>query len=137
MLTSNRVAGIVLFSLAACLPGTRIGAFEGTDGARVDKAPLQTFATPRAALQAGIEVFRSGGDASSAIEALKFAARGGKRWRGGSSPKFMPMATGFRATISRLMIIFPKSRRIMTRTTRTGATSRSCRVLLSRLGFII
>jgi len=84
MLTSNRVAGIVLFSLAACLPGTRIGAFEGTDGARVDKAPLQTFATPRAALQAGIEVFRTGGDASSAIEALNFAARGGEalaRWK--------------------------------------------------------
>ena len=60
MLTSNRVTWIVLFSLAACLPGTRIGAFEGTDGAR------------------GLEDFRSGGDAASTIEALKLAARGGK-----------------------------------------------------------
>jgi uncharacterized protein len=68
----------VLFSLAACLPGTRIGAFEGADGARVEKAPLQVFATPRAALQAGIDGFRSGGDAVSAIEALKFAAKGGE-----------------------------------------------------------
>ena len=67
-LTSNRVIGIVLFSLAACLPGTRIGAFEGTDGARVDKA----------ALQADIDGFRSGGDAGSAIEALKFATKGGE-----------------------------------------------------------
>ena len=78
MLTSNRVAGIVLFSLAACLPGTRIGAFEGTDGARVEKAPLRTYATPRAALRAGLEGFRSGGDAASAIEALRFAASGGE-----------------------------------------------------------
>jgi uncharacterized protein len=60
MLTSNHVTAIVLFSLAACLPGTRIGAFEGTDGAR------------------GLEDFRSGGDAASTIEALKLAARGGK-----------------------------------------------------------
>jgi TPR repeat protein len=78
MLKFNRLTGIVLFSLAACLPGTRIGAFEGADGARVEKAPLQVFATPRAALQAGIDGFRSGGDAGSAIEALKFAAKGGE-----------------------------------------------------------
>jgi TPR repeat protein len=78
MLTSSRLTGIMLFSLAACLPGTRIGAFEGADGARVEKAPLRAFATPRAALQAGIDGFRSGGDAASAIEALKFAAKGGE-----------------------------------------------------------
>ncbi len=78
MLRSNRVTGIVLFSLAACLPGTRIGAFEGTDSARLDKAPLQTFATPRAALQAGIEGYRSGGNTADAIEALKYAASRGE-----------------------------------------------------------
>src|SRR6202521_4517221 len=77
MLTSNCLTGIVLFSLAGCLPGTRIGAFEGADGASVEKAPLQTFATPRAALQAGLEGFRSG-NATSAIEALKYAAAGGE-----------------------------------------------------------
>src|ERR1700704_776047 len=77
MLTFNRISGVVLFGLAACLPGSRIGAFEGTDGASVEKAPLQTFTTPRAALQAGLEGFRSG-NASSGIEALKYAAAGGE-----------------------------------------------------------
>jgi hypothetical protein len=51
MLTFNRISGVVLFGLAACLPGSRIGAFEGAEGASVEKARLQTFATPRAALQ--------------------------------------------------------------------------------------
>ena len=77
MLTSSRISGVVLFGLAACLPGSRIGAFEGGEGARVEKAPLQTFATPRAALQAGLEGFRSG-NATSGIEALKYAAAGGE-----------------------------------------------------------
>jgi|SRR6202045_2674877 TPR repeat protein len=76
MLTSSRISGVVLFGLAACLPGSRIGAFEG-EGARVEKAPLQAFATPRAALQAGLEGFRSG-NATSGIEALKYAAAGGE-----------------------------------------------------------
>jgi uncharacterized protein len=77
MLTFNRVSGLVLFGLAACLPGSRVGALEATDGAAVEKVPLQTFATPRAALQAGLEGFRSG-NATSAIEALKYAAAGGE-----------------------------------------------------------
>src|SRR6202011_5203169 len=77
MLTSSRISGVVLFGLAACLPGSRIGAFEATDGAAVEKAPLRTFTTPRAALQAGLEGFRSG-NAPSAIEALKYAAAGGE-----------------------------------------------------------
>ena len=79
MLTFSRISGVVLFGLAACLPGSGIGAFEGADGAAVEKAkaPLQTFATPRAALQAGLEGFRSG-NATSAIEALKYAAAGGE-----------------------------------------------------------
>jgi hypothetical protein len=47
LLMSSSVTGVVLFGLAACLPSSRIGAFEGADGARVEKAPLQTFATPR------------------------------------------------------------------------------------------
>jgi TPR repeat protein len=77
MLTFSRISGVVLFGLAACLPGSRIGAFEATDGAAVDKAPLQKFATPRSALQAGLEGFRSG-NATSAIEAVKYAAAGGE-----------------------------------------------------------
>src|ERR1700720_3589571 len=77
MLTFSRISGVVLFGLAACLTGSRIGAFEATDGATVEKVPLQTFATPRAALQAGLEGFRSG-NATSAIEALKYAAAGGE-----------------------------------------------------------
>src|ERR1700730_11861093 len=89
MLTSSRVTGAVL-SLRACLPGPRIGTSESTDGATLEKAPLHTFATPRAALQAGLESFRSG-DTASAIEALKNAASGGERWRNGGSPKFMPV----------------------------------------------
>jgi TPR repeat protein len=76
-MTANRVTGVVLFSLLACLPRSRIGAFEGADGARIEKAPLQTFATPRAAVQAGLEGFRSG-NATSAIEVLKYAAAGGE-----------------------------------------------------------
>ena len=77
LLMSSCVTGVVLFGLAACLSNSRIGAFEGVDGARVEKAPLQTFATPRAALQAGLEGFRSG-DAATGIEALKYAAAGGE-----------------------------------------------------------
>src|SRR3984893_8982406 len=77
MMTFSRISGVVLFGLAACLPGSRIGAFGATDGAAVEKTPLQTFATPRAALQAGLEGFRSG-NAASAIEALKYAAAGGE-----------------------------------------------------------
>jgi hypothetical protein len=77
MLTFSRISGVVLFGLAACLPGSHIGAFEGADGASIEKAPLQTFATPRAALQAGLEGFRSG-NATSAIEALKYAAARGE-----------------------------------------------------------
>src|ERR1700704_1141771 len=77
VMTFSRISGVVLFGLAACLPGSRIGAFEATDGAAVEKTPLQTFATPRAALQAGLEGFRSG-NAASAIEALKYAAAGGE-----------------------------------------------------------
>ncbi|MGB6176364.1 MAG: tetratricopeptide repeat protein [Methylocella sp.] len=77
MLTFSRISGVVLFGLAACLPGARTAAFEAPEGAAVEKAPLQTFATPRAALQAGLKGFRSG-NATSAIEALKYAAAGGE-----------------------------------------------------------
>lgn len=76
MLTSSRVTGVVLFSLAACLPVTRIGAFEGTDSARVDKTPHQSYVTPGAALQAGLDNVRSG-DTASAIGAFNYAAKGG------------------------------------------------------------
>ncbi|HET6375835.1 MAG TPA: tetratricopeptide repeat protein, partial [Methylocella sp.] len=62
----------------------RIGAFESAESARVEaesarveKAPLQTYATPRAALRAGLEGVRAG-DATAAVEALKYAAAGGE-----------------------------------------------------------
>ncbi len=48
-----------------------------------DKAPFRSFKNPQAALQAGLEGFRSG-DPHSAIEALKYAAAGGEslaRWK--------------------------------------------------------
>jgi TPR repeat protein len=77
MLTCSRLTGVVLLGLATCVPGSRTGALEGADGARVEKAPVQTFVTPRAALRAGLDDFRSG-DAASAIEALKYAAAGGE-----------------------------------------------------------
>ncbi|MCI0467057.1 MAG: sel1 repeat family protein [Beijerinckiaceae bacterium] len=77
MLTSSRIFGVILFGLAASVPGSRTGAFEGADGAMVQKAPLRTYTTPRAALRAGLEEFRSG-DAASAIEALKYAADSGE-----------------------------------------------------------
>lgn len=77
MLTSSRIVGILILGLAAFLPGSRIGAFEGADGAIVQKAPLQTYPSPLAALQAGLEGFRSG-DAASAIDALTFAANSGE-----------------------------------------------------------
>ncbi|HUB63390.1 MAG TPA: tetratricopeptide repeat protein [Methylocella sp.] len=66
----------MLFSLAACLPVTRIGAFEGTDSARMDKEHLQSFVTPRAALKVGLDDFGLGRTAS-AIEALNYAAKAG------------------------------------------------------------
>lgn len=76
MPTSSRIAIAVLIGAVALVPGTRSGAFEGSDGARVEKAPLG-FATPRAALRAGLENFRTG-DSRAAVEALKYAAAGGE-----------------------------------------------------------
>jgi TPR repeat protein len=60
-----------------CFSGWRPAWRVPTDGATVEKTPLRTFTTPRAALQAGLERFRSG-DPASAIEALKYAASGGE-----------------------------------------------------------
>ena len=74
-----------------CAPACWAAAFEGSDSARIDasplraqkKIPLQVYANPRAALQAGLEEIR-GGDAARAIEALNFAAAGGEilaKWK--------------------------------------------------------
>ena len=134
MQTFSRISGVLLFGLAACLPGSRIDAFEATDGAAVEKAPLQAFATPRAALRAGLEGFRSG-DATSAIEALKYAAAGGEllaQWK--LAKIYANGDEACRATISRHMTISRKLSRITMRTTRTGAISRLCRARWSRLG---
>jgi uncharacterized protein len=59
MLTSSRVAGIILLGLGLYAPAGRIAAFEAADGARVEKAPLKS-------------------DSATAIDALKIAAEGGE-----------------------------------------------------------
>jgi uncharacterized protein len=71
---SGRIAGIVLLGLG--LYATAHAAFEAGDSARVEKAPLKVYATPRAALKAGLEGLSA--DSATAIEALKFAAQGGE-----------------------------------------------------------
>ncbi|WP_245276316.1 tetratricopeptide repeat protein [Methylocapsa aurea] len=73
----SRIAVLALFGLAASFWGTHIFALEGADSSAAEKAPLQRFQTPRAALRAGLEDFRSG-DSGAAIEALKYAATGGE-----------------------------------------------------------
>lgn len=77
MQISSRSAGIILLGLGLYATATGVGAFEATDSARVEKAALETYATPRAALKAGLEGFGLG-DSASAIEALKIAAEGGE-----------------------------------------------------------
>lgn len=77
MLTFSRIAALAFLGLAASLWGTHIRALEGADGAAADKAPMKLYQTPRAALRAGLEDFRSG-NSGSAIEALKYAAAGGE-----------------------------------------------------------
>lgn len=69
----SRITGLLLFSLAVSLPGTRTGSLDNGDAVAAEKAPLPDFATPHAALQAGLESVRAG-DARSGIDALKYAA---------------------------------------------------------------
>jgi uncharacterized protein len=78
MRTSSRIAGILIFGLGLWGLCVRAATFEPGDGARVEKAPLQAYPNPQAALRAGIEGFRAG-DPAAAIEALKYAAAGGER----------------------------------------------------------
>lgn len=73
----SRITGLLLFSLAVSLPGARTGRFDNGDAVAAEKAPLPDFATPRAALRAGLESVRAG-DARSAIDALKYAATKGE-----------------------------------------------------------
>lgn len=80
----SRIAAVAVFGVAASWPGAApLSALEGVNGtAAENKTPL-TFTTPRAALKAGLEDFRSG-DSVSAIAALKYAAAGGEalaQWR--------------------------------------------------------
>jgi uncharacterized protein len=76
-LTSSRIAGIIVLGFGLYAPATRVAAFEAAGGAQVEKAPLKTYATPRAALNPGLEGFGLG-DSAAAIEALKVAAAGGE-----------------------------------------------------------
>lgn len=84
LLTSSRIAAFALLGLAASVSVTHIRALEAADGAvAVEKAPKHMYKTPRAALRAGLEEFRSGAS-DSAIVALKYAAAGGEplaRWK--------------------------------------------------------
>ncbi|ACK50632.1 Sel1 domain protein repeat-containing protein [Methylocella silvestris BL2] len=75
----KRIGAVALFGLAASLPVAPIRALEGAESAAVqDKAIVSpAFKTPRAALQAGLEDFRSGAS-DSAVAALKYAAAGGE-----------------------------------------------------------
>jgi len=77
MPTFSRITGLLLFSLAVSLPGTRTGNLDNGDAVAAEKAPLPNFATPHAALQAGLDSVRAG-DARSAIDALKYAAMKGE-----------------------------------------------------------
>jgi TPR repeat protein len=75
-----RIIGVLaILGLAASLPISKIRALEGAEGAAVgDKAAVsQIYKTPRAALRAGLENFRSGAS-ESAIAALKYAAAAGE-----------------------------------------------------------
>ncbi len=78
MRTCSQIAGTIIFGLGLWGLSARAVTFEAGDRPRVEKAPLQAYATPQAALKAGIEGFRTG-DSTAAIEALKYAAAGGER----------------------------------------------------------
>ena len=73
--------GAVFLGLAlSILPGQKAAGFESAESARVGSVPAHPYAaeTPRAALQAGLEGFHSGGDLTSALDALTFAASQGQ-----------------------------------------------------------
>jgi len=78
MRTFSRIAGTIIFGLGLWGLSARAATFEAGDRPRVEKAPLQVYTSPQAALRAGIEGFRAG-DSTAAIEALKYAAAGGER----------------------------------------------------------
>ena len=73
----SRITGLLLFSLAVSLPGARTGSFDNGGAVAAEKTSLPDFATPRAALRAGLESVRAG-DSRSAIDALKYAATKGE-----------------------------------------------------------
>jgi hypothetical protein len=68
----------ILAALSAAAPAiTSAWAFDGNSAGIDDKAPLQIFKNPKAALRAGLEGVRSG-HARSAVAALQYAAEGGE-----------------------------------------------------------
>ena len=87
MRTPRPVLLLALAGLAAAVAGT-VGngcamAFDGSTDVAAPNKPLPIFKNPQAALRAGLEDFKVG-DSRSAIEALKYAAAGGKslaRWK--------------------------------------------------------
>src|SRR5579863_8556338 len=79
------IFGIAAVAVASTVAPRVTVAFDGTPqpAATVDKTPLQIFKNPEAALQAGLEDFKTG-DQRSGLEALKYAAAGGEslaRWK--------------------------------------------------------
>jgi hypothetical protein len=68
----------VAVSATALAPGSRSAwAFDGNSASAGEKAPLQIFKNPKAALRAGLEGVRSG-HSRSALAALEYAAEGGE-----------------------------------------------------------
>jgi len=83
MPTFNASALVLSLGLIVLVPAQHTYAFDGSDAVASDKAPFRSFKNPQAALQAGLEGFRTG-DHHSALEALKYAAAGGEslaRWK--------------------------------------------------------
>ena len=92
-----------MFKRAALCLGLFIGVVAAPQGAvalddakapATEKEPLAIFRDPRQAMTKYIEGYRSG-DARSSLDALRYAADGGRRWRAGSWAACMPRATAF------------------------------------------
>lgn len=78
LLWLSRLGAIALFGLAASLPAANIRALESAGNAAGESAALaKPYKTPRAALQAGLDDFRSGAS-DAALSALTYAASGGE-----------------------------------------------------------
>jgi TPR repeat protein len=86
MVILSRVALMALLGIGPWAGSNSASALDDSKLLPSDKAPLQMFKNPQQALSTYIDSYRTG-DASASIEALRFAADGGKalaRWKLGS-----------------------------------------------------